>query len=113
MAEWRMADIMAERDGLREVFIEPQRARNRARNLRDLEAVRHARPIVVARDDVDLRLVLETTERLRVKDAVAIALKLRAEWALLHRLLASTKDSYIFMSSATQSLSVLSLPQKP
>ena len=84
MAERRVADIMAERDGFREVFIEPQCARNRARNLRDLEAVRHARPIVVARDDVDLRLVLETAERLRVQDAVAVALELRAERALVH-----------------------------
>ena len=33
MAEWRMSEVMGERQGLGEVFVEPQRAGNAAGNL--------------------------------------------------------------------------------
>ena len=46
--------------------------------------MRHARAVVIARDNVDLRLVLEPSERFGVKNAVAVTLELRAEGALLH-----------------------------
>src|SRR5262249_4618532 len=83
MAERRVAEIVREREGLGEVLAEPQRARNRARDLRDFEAVRQARPIMVALViDKDLRLVLEAPEGARMDDAVAVALERRA-----HRML--------------------------
>jgi len=50
--------------------------------------VRHARTVVVARDNVDLRLVLEPPERFRVQNTVAVTLKFRAEGTLLHRMTA-------------------------
>ena len=59
MAEWRMAEIMGERDRLGEVLIEAQSARDRARNLRDLETVRETGTEMIAfMIDEDLRLVL-------------------------------------------------------
>ena len=88
MPERRMPDIVSEGDRLRQVLVETQPARDRARDLRHLERVRHARPIVVARNDVDLRLVLEPAKRFGVQDAVTITLKLRAEGTLLHRMAA-------------------------
>ena len=49
-----------------------------------LERVRHARAVVVARGvDEDLRLALEPAERLRVDDAVAVALERRPHRRLL------------------------------
>jgi hypothetical protein len=51
-------------------------ARDRARDLRDLERVRHARAVVVALGgDEHLRLVLQAPEGLGVDDAVAVALE--------------------------------------
>ena len=86
--ERRVPDIVPERDRLRQILVQQQPARNRARDLCHLEAVRHACAVVVARDDVDLRLVLEPSERLGMENAVAIALKFRTEGALRHRMTA-------------------------
>src|SRR5262249_29897530 len=59
-----------------EVFVQPQRPGNAARNRGRLERVGHARAVVVAgRVDEDLRLTLEAAERLRVEDAVPVALE--------------------------------------
>ena len=81
--EGRMAEIVAEPDRLREVLVEPQRPRDRARDLRRLERVREPRAVVVAlRRDEHLRLVLEPAERLAVHDPVAVALERRAERAV-------------------------------
>ena len=61
-----------------------QRARDDARDAGRLERVGHARAVVVAgRVDEDLRLALQPAERLRVEDAVAVALERRADAALL------------------------------
>ena len=52
----------------------------RARDLRHLERVREARPVVIAgRREEDLRLVLQAAERLAVDDAVAVALERRTD----------------------------------
>ena len=88
MSKRRVADIVADGDGLDEVLVEAQSARNGPRNLRDFQAVRHARAVVVARHDVDLCLVLEPPEGFGVQDAVAVALEARAQRALLAFLLA-------------------------
>src|SRR5690606_10055326 len=80
MAERRVAEIVTERDCLGELLVEPQHLGDAARNLRHLEGVREARPVVVARRrEEDLRLVLQAPERLRVNDPVAVALEDRPD----------------------------------
>ena len=81
MSERRMPDVVTERNRLRQIFVEAKSSRDRAGDLRHFQTVRHARTVVIARDDVNLRLALQTPERLRVQDAVAVALKVRAERA--------------------------------
>ena len=63
MAERRMSNIMPEGNGLRQILVEPQSACNRTRDLRHLKTVRHARAVVVPRNDIDLRLVLQAPKR--------------------------------------------------
>ncbi len=83
VAERRVAEVVPEADRLREVLVEPQRARDRARDLRDLDRVREPRAVVVALGrDEDLRLVLQAPEGLGVHDPVAIALQRRAQPAV-------------------------------
>ena len=87
--ERRMAEIVAERDGFGQLFVELQDLGDGPRDLRDLERVRQPRAVVIAgRREEDLRLVLQPAERLRVNDAVAIALKRRPD--VVFRLLAQT-----------------------
>ena len=82
VAERRVPQVMAERDRLGQVLVEPQRARHRPGDLRDLERVRQPGAVVVAlRREEDLRLVLEAPERLGVEDPVAVALEIRAQRA--------------------------------
>src|SRR5688572_15295921 len=79
VSEWRVPEIVPERDSLGELFVQLQHLCNRARNLRDLECVREPRSVMIAgRREKHLRLVLQTAKRLRVDDAIAIALKRRA-----------------------------------
>ena len=73
VAERRMAEVMAERGSLREVFVERQRARQRTRNLRDLERMGKPGPEVIALVvDEHLGLVRQPPEGGRMNDAVAI-----------------------------------------
>ena len=76
VAEGRVAEIMRERQRLGEVLVEPQRARQRAGDLRHLDRMREPRAVMVAlvRHE-DLRLVLEPPERGRMDDPVAVALE--------------------------------------
>ena len=84
VAERRVAEVVAQPDGLGEVLVEPQRARDRARDLGDLERVGQPRAVVVALGrDEDLRLVLQAPEGLGVHDPVAVALQRRAQAAVL------------------------------
>ena len=79
-----VAEVVAERDRLREILVQPQRARHGPGDSRRLEGVREPRAVVVAtRVDEDLGLVPESAERLVVDDAVAIALERRPQAALL------------------------------
>jgi hypothetical protein len=83
VAEGRMAEIVAERDRLSQIFVEAECARDRARDPGRLERVRQARAVMITLGiDEDLRLVLEAPEGLRVNDAVAVALKRRSQAAL-------------------------------
>ena len=81
--ERRVAEVVPDPDGLDEILVEAQRARDRPRNAGDLERVRQARAEVIALgSDEDLRLVLQTPERLGVHDAVTVALERRAQPAI-------------------------------
>lgn len=76
MAKRRVAKIMAQSDGLDQVFIQGQRARNRARDLRDLERVRHTRAEMIAfGNEKHLAFVFQAAECARMHQAVAITLK--------------------------------------
>jgi hypothetical protein len=82
VSEGRMAEVVAERDRLCQVLVEPERTRHGARDARHLERVREARAEVVALGrDEDLGLVLEAPKCLRVHDAVAVALVRRPQAA--------------------------------
>jgi hypothetical protein len=82
--EGRVAEVVAERDRLRQVLVEVQPAGDVARDDGRLERVGQARAVVVALGgDEDLGLVLEPSERLRVDDPVAVALERRPQGALL------------------------------
>ena len=76
MAERRVADIVREAQRLGQILVEPQRARDRAADLRDLDAVRQpdAEMVAVGRQE-HLRLVAQPAEADRMDDAVAVALK--------------------------------------
>ena len=76
VTEGRMAGVVAEPDRFDEILVQAQRARDDAGDRRRLERMRHARAVVVAgRVDEDLRLPLQSPERLRVKDPVAVTLE--------------------------------------
>ena len=76
MSERRVPKVVAERDRLGELFMQLQHFRDCARDLRHLERMRQPRAVVIARRrKEDLRLVLEAPERLRVHDAIAVALE--------------------------------------
>ena len=78
-----MAGVVAEADRLDEILVQREGPRDDAGDAGRLERVRHPRAVVVAdRIDEDLRLALQAAERLRVDDAVAIALERRAHLGL-------------------------------
>ena len=61
VTERRVPEVVRERDRLGEVFVQPQRTRDRTSDLRAFERMREAIPVVVALVvDEHLRLVLET-----------------------------------------------------
>ena len=79
MPERRVAEIVTERNGFGQFFVQPQHLRDGPRDLRHFERVCQTRAVVIAsRREEHLRLVLQSPEGLRVNDAVAIALKCRA-----------------------------------
>src|SRR5580692_4947560 len=76
MPKGRMANVMHQRQGFGEIFVEPQRRGNRACNLRDFHRVRQAaaKMIGVAMRK-DLCLARETAKGTRMNNASAIALE--------------------------------------
>ncbi len=79
VAERRMPEIVGEADGLGQFLVQPQRARNRARNLRDFERMRQPGPVQIAFViDEHLGLVDQPAKRRGMNDAVAIALIFRS-----------------------------------
>ena len=86
VAERRVPEVVAERDRLGQLLVQPQHLGDAARDLRDLERVRQPRAVVIAgRREEHLRLVLQPAERLAVDDAIAIALKGRPDPVLVLR----------------------------
>src|SRR5688500_14868594 len=80
VAEWRVADVMPERDRLGQLLVQSQHLRDAARDLRDFERMREPRAVMVARRrEEDLCLMLQTAEGLGVDDAIAIPLKRRPD----------------------------------
>jgi len=74
MTEWRMAEIVRERQRFGEVLVQSECARERAGNLRDLKRMRQSRAIVITLViDEDLRLVRQPAKRSGVDDSVAVA----------------------------------------
>ena len=83
VAERRVAEVVAEPDGLAQVLVERQRAGHGPRDLGHLERVGQPRAVVVAGGRHEhLGLVLEAAKRLAVDDPVAVALKRRAQAAV-------------------------------
>ena len=85
VAERRMAEVMGERHGFREILIDAQRAGERAGDLPDLDRMGEAgaKMIAVERHE-DLRLMREAAKGGAVDDSVAIALEFapRRRWRL-------------------------------
>ena len=82
MAERRMAEIVRQRQRFGQILVEPQRAGDDPRDLRDFEAVGQPHPVVIAvgRDE-HLGLVAQAAEGDRMDDAVAVALVIAARTA--------------------------------
>jgi hypothetical protein len=87
MAKRRMAEIVGESAGLREILLEAERAREGPRNLGDLKGMGEAGAIVVAFViDKDLGLVGEPPKCRGMDNAVAIAAEIvarRARWLIM------------------------------
>ena len=101
VAERRVAEIVAERDRLGQLLVEPQHLGDAARDLRDLERVGQPRAVVIAgRREEHLRLVLQPPERLAVDDAIAIALERRTDAVLRLRAAAGRGCRALFAAAA-------------
>ena len=76
VTERRVTEVVREHDRLGQILVRAERARDRARDLRDLERVRESIAEVIALVSTeDLGLVLQAAEGARVQHAVAIALE--------------------------------------
>src|SRR3978361_724777 len=79
MAEAGVAEIMAQRQRLREILVESQGPGAGTADLADLEGMSQPSPIMIAlMMHEDLRLVLEAPEGRRVDDTVPVALEVAA-----------------------------------
>ena len=80
VAKRSVSQVVPERDRLGQLLVQVQDLGDGPRDLRHLERVRQARPIVIAgRREEHLRLVLQAAEGLAVDHAVAVALEGRAD----------------------------------
>ena len=90
VSEGRVAEVVSEPDRLDEILVQPQRAGDTPGDARRLQRVREpGAEMVSLRVDEDLRLQAQPAERLRVHDAVAVALEGRPQAAFLFRQVAS------------------------
>ena len=83
VTERGVPQVVAQGDGFGEVLVEPQGSGRGPGDVRDVERVGEAHPVVVALGGHEhLGLVLEPPERLGVDDAVAVTLEDRADVVL-------------------------------
>jgi hypothetical protein len=76
MAERRVPEVVRQAQCLRQILVQAERPGHRSPDLRDLEAVGEANPVVVAvGSDEHLRLVAQSPESDGVDDPVAVALE--------------------------------------
>ena len=76
MAEWRMAEVVRQRQRFGQVLVQTQLACQRTGDLRHLQRVGQPGAVMVTlMEDEHLRLVLEAAERGRMDHPVAIAAK--------------------------------------
>ncbi len=76
VGEGRMADVVAERERLRQIFIQGQHRSYRTRDLRDFDGVRQPVAEMVGNAGrKDLHFILQPAEGAGVNDAIAIALE--------------------------------------
>ena len=79
VSERRVTHVVAQTDGFSEVLVQTEIAGDRSPDLGDLKGMSQPGDVVITLwIDEDLRFVLQPTERLRVDDAVAIALERRS-----------------------------------
>jgi len=79
-----MTKIVRQRDGLGEVLVQAERPCQRPRDARDLNGVRHPRPVMIAGAvEENLRLVFEPAKRAAVDDPVPVALEIEPETVLV------------------------------
>jgi hypothetical protein len=82
--ERRVADVVAQPDRFGQILVQPQRSGDDSGDAARLESVRHAGAVVISCGvDEDLCLAFEPAERLRVENAVAVALERRPQLALV------------------------------
>src|SRR3546814_1242214 len=95
VTEGRVADVVREAQGFGQILVEPERARDTAADLRDLDAVGQPDAIMLAvgRDE-HLRLVAQAAEGDRMDDAVAVALKIVGSEEHTSELLSLMRISY-------------------
>ena len=80
VSEGRVPQVVTHHDGLGQRFVEAQRPRDGARDLRNLQGVGQPRAVVVALGrEKDLRLAGQAAKGLRVQDAIAVVLEDRAD----------------------------------
>jgi hypothetical protein len=76
MAEGRVAEVMGERQRLGQVLVEPERAGQRPRDLRDLQGVGQARSVMITLIiQKYLGFLLQPAKGGGMDDAVAVALE--------------------------------------
>ena len=91
VAEGSVAEIVRQRDGLREVLIQPERPADIAGNSGNLDRVSQPRSQMVAGAvQEDLRLIFQAAKRAAVDDAVAVPLVFGAPCRRRLRVLAAT-----------------------
>ena len=102
MAEGGMPQVMAERDGLRQILVEPERAGYGARYLRNLKGMGKPRAEMIAfGGEEHLGFVRQAAEALAMQDLVAITLEFGSQEIRLER--ARPSDSSDLAASALKS----------
>ena len=90
VSERSMSEVVSERCGFTQVFIQHESPRDYPRYLSYLKRMGKSCPVVlVSRKEKDLRFMHETPERFAVQNSVAVTLKLRPVHALFRWFIAS------------------------